>query len=161
MTEQHICPCGTGAAYDDCCARFHRGEARPETAEQLMRSRYSAWALGLINYIIATTWPRQQRYLQHKALQDWADATEWRQLEIIDTDKGQVDNTAGEVEFRATYRLKANGKTDVHQERSSFIREEGQWFFIDPTSATGSNTGRNDPCPCGSGKKYKKCCMNK
>ena len=161
MTEQHLCPCGTGTAYDDCCARFHRGDARPETAERLMRSRYSAWALGLIDYIIVTTWPRQQGYLQRKALEDWAEATEWQQLEVVDTDKGQTDDTAGEVEFRATYRLKANGKIDVHQERSSFIKEGERWFFIDPTSATKTSTGRNDPCPCGSGKKYKKCCMNK
>ncbi|OQX37957.1 MAG: hypothetical protein B0D91_05565 [Oceanospirillales bacterium LUC14_002_19_P2] len=121
MTEQHICPCGTDTPYNNCCARFHRGDARPETAEQLMRSRYSAWALRLIDYIITTTWPRQQRYLQRKALEDWADATEWCQLEIVDTDKGQADDTAGEVEFRATYRLKANGKTDIHQECSSFM----------------------------------------
>ena len=161
MTAQHICPCGTNINYDNCCARFHRGDARTETAEQLMRSRYSAWALGLIDYIIATTWPKQQHHLQRKTLKAWADATEWRQLEIIDIDKGQVDNTTGEVEFRATCRLKASGEINVHQERSSFIREAGQWFFIDPASATNIKPGRNDPCLCGSGKKYKKCCMNK
>ena len=119
-----------------------------------MRSRYSAWALQRIDYLIATTWPRQQRQLQRKALENWANATEWQQLKIVDTLQGNTNDTTGKVEFRATYQLKATGETDTHQERSSFIKEEERWYFITPTA-----TRRNDPCPCGSGKKYKKCCM--
>ena len=155
MSEVQFCPCGTEVDYEHCCGQFHCGAARPETAEQLMRSRYSAWALQLIDYLIATTWPRQQRQLQRKALEEWANATEWQQLKIVNTLHGDTDDTTGEVEFHATYRLKKNGKTDTHQERSAFIKEDNQWYFIVSTTVT----SRNDPCPCGSGKKYKKCCM--
>jgi SEC-C motif-containing protein len=76
---------------------FHRGDAQPETAEQLMRSRYSAWALQRIDYLIATTWPRQQRQLQRKALENWANATEWQQLKIVDTLQGNTNDTTGKV----------------------------------------------------------------
>ena len=78
-----LCPCQSSLSYEDCCGRFHSGNMFPETAEQLMRSRYSAFVLKNIPYIVQTTVPSQQTLLDEKALQDWADETQWLDLDIV------------------------------------------------------------------------------
>ena len=78
-----LCPCQSSLSYEDCCGRFHSGNMFPETAEQLMRSRYSAFVLKKIPYIVQTTVPSQQTLLDEKALQDWANETQWLGLEIV------------------------------------------------------------------------------
>ncbi|CAM3815281.1 YchJ family protein [Parendozoicomonas haliclonae] len=158
------CLCGSQKTYAECCQPFHHGfhnkEALPQTAKQLMRSRYCAWALGMVDYIFDTTWPKQQAGLSRKDLQDWADRTAWQELIIVDTAAGQAGDKEGEVEFKARFRLPPVEKIHEHHERSRFVHEDDRWFFVDPTLPVRSATtvGRNDPCPCGSGKKYKKCC---
>ena len=91
----------------------------------------------------------------------WARESQWLGLEIISTIKGGEDDKDGIVEFKATYI--ENGKTIVHHERSYFVKKNGVWFYqkwlpITSTRINENKVGRNDPCPCGSGKKYKKCC---
>ena len=89
-------------------------------------------------------------------------SVEWVGLEILDTVNGGVDDDAGVVEFTARYRK--DGALLAHRERSNFRREEGRWLYVDgdvnPRAAPRrvDKTGRNQPCPCGSGKKFKKCC---
>ena len=78
-----LCPCQSSLSYEDCCGRFPSGNLFPETAEQLMRSRYSAFVLKNIPYIVQTTVPSQQTLLDEKALQDWANETQWLGLEIV------------------------------------------------------------------------------
>ncbi len=136
------CPCGSGQALHDCCGRYHGGEAAP-TAEALMRSRYSAFVLRLSDYLL-DTWHASTRPLN---LDISSDDTPWLRLLIIATE--------GEhVEFAAFY---SGGQ--LH-ERSRFLREEGRWYYLDgeilPPIA--EKAGRNAPCPCGSGKKFKRCC---
>ncbi len=153
------CPCGSKESYETCCAPLHKGDAEAQTAEQLMRSRYTGWSLGLIEYLYATTWPKQQSGLKRDEMQDWADRTRWHGLSILDTVDGGSEDTRGEVEFKARFQLPPVEKIQEHRERSRFIKEDGRWFFVDPTLPVRSiNIGRNDPCPCGSGKKFKKCC---
>jgi SEC-C motif-containing protein len=150
MTMQR-CPCGSAKAYSACCEPLHRGDATAATAEALMRSRYSAYVLKLGDYLNAT-WHGSTRPAN---LDISHDQTPWQRLQIIDTVAGRETDEEGVVEFAAHF---AGGQ--LH-ERSRFVKEDGQWFYLDgeilpPLAA--AKVGRNDPCPCGSGRKYKKCC---
>ncbi|MTI12427.1 YchJ family protein [Sansalvadorimonas verongulae] len=160
MTTPSSCPCGSQQMYDTCCAPLHKGEAKAQTAEQLMRSRYTAWSHGLIDYLFSITWTKQQAGLKRAEMQDWADRTQWVGLSILDTVNGTENDDHGEVEFSARFRLPPVEAVQEHRERSRFVKEGDTWFFVDPTLPVQSvkAPGRNDPCPCGSGKKYKKCC---
>ena len=162
------CSCGSGLDAQACCAPILRGESPAPTAEALMRARYSAYVAGNIDFIIATTLPSSRADSDVDAMRTWAEQSRWEKLEILSTRGGTRQDREGEVEFIAHYRLR-----DVahrHHEKSLFVREDGQWFFKDgevvasgPTEKprpfqNAARHGRNDPCPCGSGRKYKKCC---
>ncbi len=125
-----------------------------------MRSRYVAWSLALIDYLIETTAPKQQHGLVRKEMEEWAEQTSWQNLTIVDTQAGLAADSFGEVEFKATFLLPPSQQSHEHHERSHFIKENGRWYFLDANIPARSDklAGRNDPCPCGSGKKYKKCC---
>ncbi len=152
LSAAQRCPCGSGQPYGECCGPFHRGAALAATPEQLMRSRYSAYAL------------RNEDYL----LQSWHISTrpeslelppedQWLGLEIVSAPV--VAGTQGWVEFSARFRLV--GRIEQLHERSRFIYESGRWFYIDGqlhTSAKPDKIGRNALCRCGSGRKYKRCC---
>ena len=123
MSPAEPCPCGSGAVYGECCAPRHTGEHPAETAEQLMRSRYSAFALGLEEYLLATWHPRMRPPTLELG------GTVWRRLQIVDTAAGGVDDALGEVQFRASYR-DADGAGLMH-ERSRFVRVDGRWVYLD------------------------------
>ncbi len=116
-----------------------------------------------VDYLIATTWPAQQETLKHKGIHTRDDKTCWTRLEIIDCVAGTPSDKTGVVEFKAWFTESAGQQEKMYQERSDFIKDNGRWYFIYPnlpqTQATLNTPGRNDPCSCGSGKKYKKCCM--
>ena len=156
------CPCGSGLEYAECCEPFIKGEKLPETAKKLMRSRYSAYATINVDYLHSTLHPDHQADHDVNAARKWAADSDWLGLEIISTAEGGEDDATGIVEFRANYREK--GKNKALHEVSRFEKVDGRWTYVDgemPRPETIVNTrkvGRNDPCPCGSGKKYKKCC---
>jgi SEC-C motif-containing protein len=129
---------------------LHAG-APAETAEALMRSRYAAHVLGEIDYLIET-W--DARGVDREAVARWARESEWLGLEIVATARGGPQDRDGVVEFRARFRDGA-GALHVHHERSRFRRRDGRWVYADGEVV---KPGRNDPCPCGSGKKHKRCC---
>lgn len=118
------CPCGLGEPVAACCGRLHSGQVRAATAEQLMRSRFSAFALGEDAYLLATWHPstRPKRLRLDPA-------REWTGLEIVGHTGGGPFHTEGTVEFRAHYR--AGGKAGVQQENSHFVREDGAWLYVD------------------------------
>lgn len=150
------CPCGGGAIYEACCAPFIRGDARAPTAEALMRSRYTAYARRAIDYLVETdtsTGPDLE-----EGVRAWASRVEFTKLEVLRVVAGGEDDEDGLVEFRAHYL--DGDRVQVQHERSRFVRRDGRWLF-DRGAQIGarlSTPGRNDPCSCGSGKKYKKCC---
>jgi SEC-C motif-containing protein len=158
----NICPCGSGKAYAECCGPFISGAENPASAEQLMRSRYTAYVREDVDYIVDTHIPRRREDLDVEATRIWAKEAEWLGLEIIRCENGGTGDETGLVEFKATYRQ--DGEEIVHHEVSEFRREGGKWFFEEGFPARDTyvrdapKVGRNDPCPCGSGKKYKKCC---
>jgi len=117
------CPCGSGQAYPACCGRWHDGAAAP-TAEALMRSRYSAFVLGLEPYLLAT-WHASTR---PAALDLAADgASKWLGLEVRKACNQDGDHAT--VEFVARYRIAGRGHR-LH-ELSRFVREDGRWFYVD------------------------------
>ena len=146
----HTCPCGSGIALDDCCGKWHQGQPAP-SAERLMRSRYSAYTLGLIDYLVATTLPAQQAALDRDSMRAWSLGSTWLGLEV---EGSELIDTHAFVTFTARWH-DGDGE-HRHRERSAFVQQAGRWYFIDPTVPL--KAGRNDPCPCGSGKKFKKCC---
>ncbi len=157
-----LCPCGTEKKYDDCCAPFLTGSRFPDTAEATMRSRYTAFARGDVDYILNTNHESTRHEIDAEEIRIWSNESTWLGLEIIRCDKGDVGHENGQVEFIASYEVK--GLVQKHHEISEFKRENGQWFFLDgkvlkaPLRRSETKVGRNDPCLCGSGKKYKKCC---
>ncbi|KEQ15395.1 hypothetical protein GZ77_01735 [Endozoicomonas montiporae] len=154
ISPESLCPCGSGHTYLHCCQSFHNGKAA-STAEQLMRSRFCAYYLKKVDYLLKTTWPRQHDGLDKAGIMKRADSTEWTRLDVLRTEAGQAGDRKGIVEFKAWYR-DGSGES-AHHETSDFILENGQWYFIYP-DIPATMPGRNDPCLCGSGKKYKKCC---
>lgn len=118
------CPCLSGLTYDACCGRFHSGAAHAPTAEQLMRSRYSAFARGEREYLLRT-WHRSTRPDDLTLDED----TRWYRLDILATSAGTPFDTSGTVEFEA-FRKGPAGAGSQH-EVSSFVREDGQWFYVD------------------------------
>ena len=151
MSVDQPCPCGSQKSYGQCCAPLHAREYTAATAEALMRSRYSAYVLKNTDYLAATWHPSTRPTVLDLA----SDGTAWQRLAILATQHGGADDDTGTVEFAAFF---SGGQ--LH-ERSRFVKQEGRWFYLDGEilpPLVQAKVGRNDPCPCGSGKKFKKCC---
>jgi SEC-C motif domain protein len=161
MSENiQTCPCGSGSTFDACCEPIIKGTHQPETAEQLMRARYSAFVTGAIDFIVSSTHTRSRNDIDLSFIRDWSQNSTWHALEILETK--DVNENKAFVSFEARYTQ--NGEEQRHREKSLFEREDGEWRFVtgdelkNPTVRyETAKPGRNEPCPCGSGKKYKKC----
>lgn len=163
--EEHLnepCPCGAGPTFAECCASYMNGEGWPETAEKLMRSRYSAYVVGNIDWIQSTHDANDGEEVDVKATERWSKESNWLGLDIVRTEAGGESDDTGVVEFRARYEL--GGHELSHHEVARFRREQGKWIYADgemvkakPVVREQPKVGRNEPCPCGSGQKYKKC----
>ena len=157
------CPCGSELEYKECCEVYHLGSKTPETAEKLMRARYSAFAKNQIKFISESHKPGTTDFNEKEAT-DWATSSTWKKLEIVKTEQGQENQTNGVVEFKAHY-VDRDKKDIVHHEIATFSKAEDKWFYDEgqivghqPLTRATEKVGRNEPCPCGSGKKFKKCC---
>ncbi len=157
------CPCESGKEYEDCCGIYHLSKEKPETAEKLMRARYSAFAKGQIEFIGNTHTPDTTDFDAEEA-KKWSETSTWKGLEIVKTDKGGAEDKVGTVEFKALY-ADEEAKDYLHHEISTFKKIDDVWYYEDghivgtgPMRRSTPKVGRNEPCPCGSGKKYKKCC---
>jgi len=156
------CPCGSGAAYADCCEPVISGAQPATTAEQLMKARYSAYVGVQMDFVFESTHPDLRQGYDHAGTKQWAESSEWLGLEIIGTSQGRQEDDGGEVEFIARFREKGVLLRE-HHEIAQFKKDNGRWYFtesviVKPKPITATKTGRNDPCTCGSGLKYKKCC---
>lgn len=146
-----LCPCQSGEPYVACCQAYHQGAPAP-SAVALMRARFSAYALNDAAFVQAS-WHSQTR----PAVLDMADGERWLGLDVIHSEE---DNKRGWVHFRATCR-DASGFL-VLEEHSRFVHETGRWFYVDgEAEIIPLNPGRNDRCPCNSGRKFKKCCATR
>ncbi len=156
-----LCTCGSTREFNDCCDPIIAG-APPETAEALLRSRYTAFAQGNIDYLIDTLTPETRETFDSIEAENTAADAQWQGLEIRAITRGGIADETGSIEFVANFRLRDQQR--VHHELSHFRREEGRWMCAGgetnpkPVQREVVKVGRNEPCPCGSGKKYKKCC---
>lgn len=147
-----LCPCQSGIDYQNCCKPLHIKDKYATTALQLMRSRYSAFVKGEINYIVETTVPNQQTLLNKQALTDWAHSVQWKGLHILDYQE-KLDKNKSSVTFKALFQTQDGDQ--IHDERSLFVNIQDRWYFADPTVELPS---QKSPCICGSKKKFKHCC---
>lgn len=154
MSEQLLCPCGLGL-YASCCQPLHLAQQQAQTAQQLMRSRYSAFALQQIDYLVKTTALGQQSALDIAAMSQWSQHNRWLKLEIIQANEKQ-DKTHALVEFKAHYH--DGTQLQIHHEISHFVQVEKCWYFLDPT--VDQSLSMKQACICGSGKKFKQCCRD-
>ena len=158
------CPCGSQKSAIECCQKIIGGLESANTAEQLMRARYSAHTEANIDFIVRPHHPVTRSEIDQETTQRWAAESDWLGLEIRNVDGGQADDESGSVEFVARYR-DAQGRRHEHFEIALFEKLDGEWYFRDAEmpkvtqfKRSGPKQGRNDPCACGSGKKHKKCC---
>jgi SEC-C motif-containing protein len=124
------CYCCSGRESTECCKPFISGISKPSTAEELMRSRYSAYATIAIEHISRSTHHSTRRFHDAESIENWARSNIWQKLEIISTNEGGAKDKKGIVEFKA-YFLDAEGQSQIHHERSNFVKELGKWFFVD------------------------------
>ncbi len=168
-----ICPCGSQNNYSSCCEAIINGSILAKTSEELMRSRYTAFANNNIDYIVESTAPEKRSQYNSDTSKDWSNV-QWLGLKVVSA-KEKV------VEFVATYKF--DDRTFDHHEISKFRQIGPRWYFVEgdshvheegvhdhhhahghhhinthqPKLNTSPKPERNDPCPCGSGKKFKKC----
>jgi len=155
--DSETCLCGSGLSYSECCKPYHEG-ALPDTAEQLMRSRFTAYAYRIADYLIQT-WDASKR----PANIDFSKETaHWQKLQILNCKKGRATDSKGLVEFKAFY---GQDREDYFMhELSRFVKKGRHWFYLDGVIkaagkvASTETNGRNALCSCGSGKKFKRCC---
>ncbi|WP_296244408.1 MULTISPECIES: YchJ family protein [unclassified Psychrobacter] len=170
-----VCPCQinpvseaikAALSYKDCCQPYHDSllsqeadSIMAESAERLMRTRYSAFALVKPDYIVKTTLPTQQSLLDINAMENWAKETDWAGLEIVEHTPKRGKRHA-QVEFKAYFNT-VDG-IQAHHELSAFVKvkdkatNDGRWYFLDPTVSM--SVTQKQPCICGSGEKFKRCC---
>ncbi|MCP3804279.1 YchJ family metal-binding protein [Allokutzneria sp. A3M-2-11 16] len=117
------CPCGLDKSYDQCCGALHSGAAAASTAVQLMRSRYSAFAVSDEAYLLRTWHPDTR-----PSTVDFEPRQKWTGLEILSTAGGGVFHTEGTVEFVASYRVR--GRAGELRENSDFVRRDGLWVYV-------------------------------
>jgi SEC-C motif-containing protein len=155
-----LCPCGSGLGFASCCEPYITKKSSAPDALALMRSRYSAYATGAVDYIVDTCADGTEG-VDREATRRWAEGSEWLGLRIVRSELGGEPDETGTVEFVATF--VQGGLKDDHHEIAKFIKKEGLWLYTEgeiiPETITRAEpkVGRNDPCPCGSGRKYKKC----
>jgi len=128
-----------------------------------MRSRYSAYVRHAYDHLEQSLSAEQRADFSLDSTRQWAENSEWLGLKILRTEQGGEDDSEGLVEFSARFRV--DGKEQTHIETAGFIREESRWVYAGQVPAPvqtvrreAPKIGRNDPCPCGSGRKFKKCC---
>lgn len=159
------CPCGSEKPYLECCEPIITLKADYSTPEQLMRARYSAYAKGNIDFVLNTTIEEKRKECDEQAIRNWSEKSIWHQLEILGTKDGAPQDSEGIVEFIAHY-TEGGIRKNLH-EKALFKKVDGKWYYVDgeihkpkPFIRSADKVSRNSPCPCGSGRKYKKCCAS-
>jgi SEC-C motif-containing protein len=156
------CPCGSGKVFSSCCGPILAGTRLAATAEELMRARFTAHAVKDFSFVHRTYRPTSR---QSYVADPDGPTTEWTRLVVHGHALGKTPDVAT-VEFSA-YGMEGGAEHVLH-EKAEFVREDGQWIYTRPLREgpapyreAARKPGRNDPCPCGSGKKYKHCCLGK
>lgn len=157
------CHCGSEKPFTECCEPVIKGERVAATAEELMRARYSAFVVADVDFLTASMHPNAREDNDPEATRDWAENSKWLGLQIVGTQDGGEQDETGEVEFIASFEY--GGEFSPYHEVGHFEKLDGAWYFKEgeqgvnkPVVRSEPRVGRNDPCPCGSGRKFKRCC---
>ena len=158
LIDPQECPCG-GGEFSSCCGPIINASETASTAERLMRARYSAYATGAIGFLEKSNHSKTRKQFDPEGADRWSRDSRWVGLTILSVDSSLPDRA--HVNFEARYEDK-DGMAILHRERSLFEREDGEWRFVSGGAipAVSQKIGRNEPCPCGSGRKHKKCCAS-
>ena len=122
-----LCPCGSNKEPNNCCQPIINGLKDAETAEQLMRSRYTAFAQANVNYLMKSHHTLTRNIKDKKDIKRWAQSVKWMGLTIIRTEKGKKEDDTGMVEFKAVFI--ENGQLSHIHEASIFEKENGKWVY--------------------------------
>ncbi len=159
------CPCGSKLKFEKCCKPFIDGAEFADTPEKLMRSRYSAYTKANVDYLGKTVHGSAKKSFDAEAALEWAKQAKWNGLEVKESHV-EANGHQGIVEFIASFTI--DGKPQAIHERAEFNKVGDKWYYTDgkiysqnKSVKNDPKVSRNDPCPCGSGLKYKKCCINK
>jgi SEC-C motif-containing protein len=128
--DMKLCYCHSDKPFESCCEVYLSDSAIPFTAEQLMRSRYTAYAVHDVDYIMQTTHPATRKHYDPRSIKAWAESSIWQKLEVIGTRKGSASDTVGFVEFKAYY-FDSVQQPQLHHEYSTFKKVDGTWFFVE------------------------------
>jgi SEC-C motif-containing protein len=156
MIKESLCPCGSGSAYSSCCLLVLNDHRLAATAQILMRSRYTAFVKQHSQHIQSswhmTTRPKILNFDDHPVV--------WLGLEIQSCQDGLASDNSGNVDFTCSYL--ENGQLCKLQEVSQFLKEDGLWYYLQgECRVIKEKIARNTVCPCGSGQKFKRCCLSK
>jgi len=124
-----LCYCKSGKIYAECCQAIHLGHRQAQTAEELMRSRYTAFATADVNYLMRSHHSSSRPIREKKNILQFARSVDWMGLQIIRTQAGNPDDSEGWVEFKATYLEK--GRLCCLHENSYFVKEKNIWYYKD------------------------------
>lgn len=157
------CYCGSGIPYAACCEPVLAGVKAAPTAEALMRARYSAHAVNAFDFLEESLHSSTREAVDREKMREWSESVTWEGMEVHGAEAGGEGDEEGKVSFTAKYSV--NGAGQELREDAVFVRENGAWRYLDgnvhghtPYRRETAKVGRNEPCPCGSGKKFKKCC---
>jgi SEC-C motif-containing protein len=158
----HPCPCSSGQSLEACCLPVIQSERPASSPEELMRARYTAFTRGDVDFIVDSHHPETRDNVDPEEIAAWSGESEWLGLEILGSSGGADAGDEGTVDFSARYMQ--SGHPHDHREHATFRRDGGAWKFYDgeplvqqPIRRESPKVGRNEPCPCGSGRKYKQC----
>ncbi|MGC4070925.1 MAG: YchJ family protein [Nibricoccus sp.] len=163
ITSESACPCGSGQKYAACCEPIIKRQRVAATAEQVMRSRFTAHVIHDWKYLHETYLPTSKQPFD-AAAEESGEPMQWTRL-VVHSHEPEVKPDMSYVDFTAYYN--EGGREQAMHEKSEFLKVNGAWLFNRPVRQgpapvkTAVKVGRNDPCPCGSGKKYKQCCLAK
>lgn len=160
--ETQLCYCDSGKEFENCCGPILEGTLQARTPEELMRARYSAHCKKDYAFLVSSTHPEHREGATEEEISQWASHVTWEKLEVHSATPGDNDDE-GFVSFSAHFMIKDTPQE--LREDATFSRLDGKWYYVDgeihgqePYRRSEPKVSRNEPCPCGSGKKYKKCC---
>lgn len=160
-----LCPCGSSLPYEECCAPYILGEKHAPDVASLVRSRYTAFCQREFAYLVETTHPDFRDDLSVETIAEGTENVTWLRLDLGESSVSQRENGEQfeQISFAAYY--EQDGTARQLSETSFFKREGERLYYVDGVAhkpqaykRPSPKCGRNDPCPCGSGKKFKKCC---
>lgn len=132
MSRSNLCPCDNNISYNTCCGKIHENISLVETAEQLMRSRYTAFTKAMGDYLMLSHHSSTRPLSEKNDIEKWAKSVQWDRLEIISKRKGKASDDVGVVEFKAYFYTLSYGnkRLDCIHERSQFEKENGVWMYL-------------------------------